>query len=219
MMVHHIDSLRYCTGMNVVKIQAFTFIPYYSGWLGASTVMANMALALPGKELVKEDYVYMQYHGDWQSRGLKRSWEDDFEFIGQKGSLRVEPPEIPPPDNKLWEQTSVQPLVGEPSGNHISLYQDSPDLSKCEVSEIEKRYDIENNPENHNDQMYILDELAECIESKGVRQPQTHFAEGFKSFVVSQGAMESSRTGKTVWLPEILARSDSRALIFSIFPY
>ena len=57
MMVHHIDSLRYCTGMNVVKIQAFTFIPYYSGWLGASTVMANMALALPGKELVKEDYV------------------------------------------------------------------------------------------------------------------------------------------------------------------
>ncbi len=74
-------------------------------------------------------------------------------------------------------------------------------------------------PENHNDQMYILDELAECIESKGVRQPQTHFAEGFKSFVVSQGAMESSRTGKTVWLPKYLARSDSRALIFSIFPY
>ena len=30
--------------------------------------------------------------------------------------------------------------------------------------------------ENHNDQMYILDELAECIESKRVRQPQTHFA-------------------------------------------
>jgi predicted dehydrogenase len=200
MMVHHIDCLRYCLGMELVKIQAQVYKPAWSEWLGTSTIMANLVLAPNGKERDKSSYIYGQYYGDWQARGLKRSWEDGFEFYGPKGSIRIELPGEPA--ENVWEKTSVMPLVGEPAGSKIIQYLDSPDLNKVTISEIPKRYDIEHHPFNYNDQMYILDDLARCIKTGGKQQPKLNFEEGFKSFVVSQAAIMSAELEKTIWIPQ-----------------
>jgi predicted dehydrogenase len=200
MMIHHIDCLRYCTGMEIVKVQAQVYRPAWSQWLGTSTVMANLVFAPRGKEFDKHSWVYGQYYGDWQARGLKRNWEDHFEFYGPKGSIRVELPDQG--EDLGWEKTSVMPLIGEPAGSKIYLYLDTPDLNQVMIQEIPKRYDIQNNPQNFMDQIFILDDLARCIESGGKIQPILNFEEGYKSFIVTQAAILSATNGNTIWVPK-----------------
>ncbi|HMF32781.1 MAG TPA: Gfo/Idh/MocA family oxidoreductase [Candidatus Lokiarchaeia archaeon] len=198
MMAHHVDVLRYCTGFEVVKVQAQVFRPWWSQWLGTSSVFCNMVLAPKGRERVKEEWVYCQYHGDWQGRGIRSNWKDLFEFYGPSGCIRVESPDDP--QLPSWEPTPVMPLAGQPSGSHIVAYMDDANLN-TQVEEVPLREDVEHNPQNHIDQMYILDELADCIRSGGEKQPMVNFEEGYKTFIVTHAAIESSKTGRTVWLP------------------
>ena len=205
MMVHHIDSLRYALDMDVVQVQAKVFKPSWSRWLGTSTVYMNMVMAPQGKENDKDTWVYGQYLGDWQSTGLKNDWEDQIEFFCKRGSIRFEPPE-----NKvkkgawmdMWEEINGVKLIGEPLGSKLYSYLDQEDGKTVHKKEVEKRIDIENNPASYLDQVYILDELASCIRSKGKIQPQTNFEDAFKSYLVTRAAILSSDTGKTIWLPD-----------------
>jgi predicted dehydrogenase len=202
MMVHHIDLLRYCCNMEIIKVQAQVFTPNYSKWLGTSAVSANLIMAPPGKELDKDEWINCTYYGNWQSRGIRDPWQDSFAFYGEKGSIQIEPPIEA--NDKNWEQSPgmPMPLAGEPPGTRIVAYLDNKDFKGTEVKELEKHLDIEGNPQNYNDQMYLLDEFARCIESKGNIQPMINFEEGLKSFLVARGAIESSKTGNTVWLPK-----------------
>lgn len=205
MFAHHVDCLRYATGMEVVQISARRLRPSWSGWLGSSGLLAHMALAPAGKERDRASWVPAQYYGDWQCRGVKREWEDLHEFYGELGSLRVEPPETPP--DHLWERSAVADLVGEPAGSRLVTYLESGQARDLVVKELPKRTDVEAtrpefpNPEGHVDQMYILEELAQSIRSGGAFQPQTCFEEGFKTFVVTRGAVQSAQEDRAVWLP------------------
>jgi predicted dehydrogenase len=93
------------------------------------------------------------------------------------------------------------PLAGQASGSHLVAYVDDANL-KTTVEEIPFREDVGNRQEGHIDQMYILDELADCIRSGGQQQPATNFEEGYKSFLVTHAAIESSETDRTIWLPK-----------------
>lgn len=199
MMVHHIDSLRYCTDMEIVKVQATTFTPKWSRWLGDSTVFANFVLAPKGQERNKEAWVYCQYSGDWQGTGIRNNWEDSFEFFGKYGAIKVEPPLEQ--QKEVWEKGPIMPLAGEASGSRFLLYKDTKP-SQTEISEIPKRWDIEGNPHNFIDQMFILDELANCIKSNGRKQMKSNFEDGYKSFLITRLAVESSKTGQTYWAPK-----------------
>jgi predicted dehydrogenase len=199
MAVHHFDCFRYCTGMEVIKIQAQVFTPSYSQWLGSSTIFANMVLAPPGKEKIKEEYVYLQYHGDWQSTGLKQNWNENFQFYGGKGMVSIEPPVVP--SKEQWATDRGQLLVGEMANSRIVAHLDN-SSGGCTDNEIPKQYDIDGIPDGFMDQSYILEGLAQGIESKGKKQFKCNFEEGYKSFLVTQGALESMKTGKTVWLPK-----------------
>lgn len=199
MMVHHMDALRYATGLEIIKIQAQTFTPSYSKWLGSSTVFATMVLAPRGEVNNREKWVYTHYSGDWQARGLLHSWEDTFSFFGPKGSLRIE---TPPDASDGWAKTSVMPLAGEPEGAQIVFYEDGQNLQGCNRQVLEKRDDIEHNSQKYVDQMYMLEDFYQCVESKGKRQPQTNFQEGYRSFLATWGAVESSKTGYVISLPE-----------------
>jgi hypothetical protein len=50
--------------------------------------------------------------------------------------------------------------------------------------------------------MIILEQMGLGIESKAKRQPGTNFLEAFRTFACTQAAIESSRTGKTIWVPD-----------------
>jgi hypothetical protein len=90
------------------------------------------------------------------------------------------------------------PLAREPLGTRIVSYLDGKDFQEVIECEIPNQLDIEGNPNDYNNQMCILDELLHCIESKEKQQPTVNFAEGYKSFLVSRAAIESSKTGQTV---------------------
>lgn len=199
MMIHHMDVLRYTTGLEFIMIQACVFKPIWSKWLGVSSVIMNFVMAPKGKEQEKDEWIHGQYYGDWQGTGLKVDWEDTFEFYGPKGSIRIEPPAER--QASAWEKGPLMPLAGEPMGTHITLYQDNQG-GKQTVTEVEKRTDVEHHPQGFIDQMYMLDDLYQCIQSGGQRQPMVNFEEAYKSFLATRLAVLSSQTGKTIWVPD-----------------
>ncbi|MHA1679665.1 MAG: Gfo/Idh/MocA family protein [Promethearchaeota archaeon] len=205
MMVHHVDSIRYATGLEVVQVQAKIFKPAWSKWLGTSTVFMNFTMAPPGREDDVDSWVHGQYHGDWQARGLKHDWEDACEFYGPAGSIRIEPREKKEKEAvwmDIWETYKGVPLIGEPSGSRLVAYVDDASNKCVHVREIEKDTDVARNGKDYVDQLCILEEMKQCIESGGKKQPGTCFEDGFKSYLVTRAAILSSRENKTIWLPD-----------------
>ncbi len=200
MLAHHVDVLRYSTGMEIVEVQAQVYKPRSSKWYGTSTVSLNLTFAPRGEESNKDKWVRGHYYGDWQSRGGPQLIRSSFEFMGDLGSIAIEPSREP--QKGLWERTATTEMVGEPAGSELVAYLDDPNLVSNTREVILKRQDIEGNPKNLLDQQYILDELSQCIKSGGKQQPKINFEEGFRTFLVTQAAIESSRTGLSIWVPK-----------------
>jgi predicted dehydrogenase len=176
MAVHHLDLMRYITGLDIVQVKADLFIPRYSQWQGSSSVFVNLGLAAPEDYNHRHNWVWAQYYGDWQMRG--RGF-NDVTFYGEKGQAKF----------SEW-------------GLDLKIYKDT------EGKEFEEdgflmadAGPIEGYDDKHQSQGHILEEMHRCIESGGQEQPLTNFKEAFKSFAVSQGAIESSRYGKNIWVP------------------
>jgi hypothetical protein len=73
---------------------------------------------------------------------------------------------------------------------------------KWHTDKVPLSSDVEGNTKNYTEQVYILDQMANGIDSKGKNQPSTNFKEAFKSFVITMGLKESQRTGAKVFLPK-----------------
>lgn len=61
---------------------------------------------------------------------------------------------------------------------------------------------VENLGTEYVEQCIILEMMKRGIDSKGKVQPVNNFKDVFKSFSAVMGAIESSRTGKAVWVPD-----------------
>ncbi|MBD3353764.1 MAG: hypothetical protein GF364_19945 [Candidatus Lokiarchaeota archaeon] len=177
MCTHWFDLLRYETGLDVVQVRCDTFIPKYSKWQGSSTAFVNLGLAKPEDFEDRSKWVWCQLYGDWQRRGPGYS---RFEFFGGKGQAEKKPWGVEykkylDEDGKKWEEDGY-------------LFMDAGPMEGIDVP--------------YTDQGFILEMMKRGIESNGKEKPGTHFAEAFKSFAVSMAAIESSRTGKAVWVPD-----------------
>ncbi|MHA1793936.1 MAG: Gfo/Idh/MocA family protein [Promethearchaeota archaeon] len=173
---HWFDTLRAITGMDVVQIKADTFMPRYSEWFGASTMMANLALARPEDYNHRHEWVWVQLFGDWQLGGPPSS---EFRFYGKKGQFSVE----------SW-------------GLALSLY---PDLNDRRKVEEDAYLPIDAGPIRGTDyegQGVILDQMSKGIDSNGKIQPDTNFREAFKAFACVMAAIKSSHSGQSVWVPD-----------------
>ncbi|MHA1732535.1 MAG: Gfo/Idh/MocA family protein [Promethearchaeota archaeon] len=177
MSVHWFDTMRYVTGMDVVQVKADVFMPRYSEWHGSSTVYANIALAHPDDYNHRHNWVWCHFYGDWQARGPT---SDLVVFYGSHGQMRR----------------------NDPWGLELKLYTDMNDTRKFEEDGYLPVADVENLGTNFTGQEIILEMMKRGIDSGGKQQPGTHFAEAFKSFSVAMACSESSRTGKTVWVPD-----------------
>ncbi|MFX0100713.1 MAG: Gfo/Idh/MocA family oxidoreductase, partial [Candidatus Hodarchaeota archaeon] len=146
MMVHHVSILRYATAMEIIKVSAQVFRPAWSTWLGSSTVLMNMVMAPPGKEIEKDEWINAQYYGDWQGTGLKSGWEDNYEFYGPRGSIRFEPSAVKQREAvwmDMWQVVDGIKLIGEPGINTLTAYINDEKRQKVEVRELETKKDIE----------------------------------------------------------------------------
>jgi predicted dehydrogenase len=176
MCTHWFDLLRYVTGMDVVQVKCDTFIPRYSKWNGSSTCFVNLALAHKDDYKHRHNWVWAQIYGDWQKRG---PGVDDFQFFCSKGEAKL---------TGAW-------------GLETKIYLDEEGY-KWEEDGYLPQADVMHLGTNYDGQGIILEMTKRSIESKGRYQPETNFKEAFKSFAISMAAVESSRTGQSVWVPK-----------------
>ena len=86
MAIHHFDMCRYMTGADPVAVYAREFNPagsWYAGDVSASCIfeMSNGTV--------------FNYRGSWCSEGCHTSWNGDWRFIGERGSLLYEHDKLP----------------------------------------------------------------------------------------------------------------------------
>ena len=174
--VHFFDLIRFITQKDIVQVKADVFIPNSSTWQGSSTTLANLGIAAPEDYNHRREWVWGEYYSDWQRMG-----PPDFlwEFSGKSGRFVID-------GNwglKTWLYTNEDGSKWEEDGYMIDN-------------------DVANMGTNYDGQMVILEQMKRSIDSKGKEQPMTNFKEAFKSFAVTMGCLESSRTGKSVWIPK-----------------
>ncbi len=150
-------------------------MPRYSEWHGSSEVFAQFALAKPEDYNHRHEWVWCQLYGGWQRRGPTGQ---EFMFYGSDGQAKM----------SEW-------------GMECKLYIDPNDSRKFEEDGYMPQQDIENLGTTYTGQGIILEKFSRGIDD-GKTECGTNFKEAFKSFAVSMGAMESSRTGKAVWVPK-----------------
>ncbi|MCY2929882.1 MAG: Gfo/Idh/MocA family oxidoreductase [Planctomycetota bacterium] len=78
MAIHHFDLARFMTGKDPVAVYAKEFNPkgsWYKGDVAASAIFEMT------------DGVIFTYRGSWCAEGLHTSWNGDWRFIGDKGTL------------------------------------------------------------------------------------------------------------------------------------
>ncbi|MHA1821972.1 MAG: Gfo/Idh/MocA family protein [Promethearchaeota archaeon] len=177
-MIHWFDLLRYTTSMDIVQVYADSFIPKGINWQGSSTVIANLALAKPEDYYDRHKWVWVRFYGDWQRRGPRDAHTEVREFSGTKGRLIVNGPWLETwiytnEEGTKWEEDGVMP-----DGNILGLG------GKYEGQEM------------------ILEQMKIAIDSNGEKQPDNNFKDVFKSFAAVMGAIESSRTGRAIFVPD-----------------
>ncbi len=175
-MVHWFDLMRFITGMDIVQVKCDSFIQNWSDWQGAPTILVNLALAKPDDYNHRHNWTWARFYGDWQRRGPKLETQ---EFLGEKGRFKI---------SSAW-------------GLELMLYTDGLG-NKWEEDGYLPQQDIENMGTKFDGQCIILEQMKRSIESGGKKQPQTNFRDTFKSFAATVGAIESSRTGQTIWVPD-----------------
>lgn len=177
-MIHWFDLLRWITEMDIVQVRADSFIPRGIDWQGSSTIIANLALAKPEDYHDRHNWVWCRFYGDWQRKGPRDDHTSLKEFSGTKGRMKIKGPWV-----ELW-------LYTDKLGN------------KWEEDGVMPKQDICNLGTDFDGQRIILEQMKRSINSKGKKQPDNNFTDVFKSFAAVMGAIESSRTGKAVFVPD-----------------
>ena len=86
MAIHHFDLARYMTGTDPVAVYAKEFNPkgsWYKGDVAASCIFEMT------------DNVIFTYRGSWCAEGCSTSWNGDWRFIGDKGTLLYDHDQTP----------------------------------------------------------------------------------------------------------------------------
>jgi predicted dehydrogenase len=86
MAIHHFDLCRYMAGVNPVAVYAKEFNPHGSWYKG--NVAASCIFEM-------SDGVIFTYRGSWCAEGCHTSWNGDWRFIGDKGTLLCEKDQPP----------------------------------------------------------------------------------------------------------------------------
>lgn len=177
-MIHWFDLIRYITEMDIVQIYADCFIAKGIDWQGSNAVIANLALAKPKDYYHRHNWVWCRFYGDWQRRGPTDINTDLKEFSGTKGRMTIRGP---------WCE--------------LNLYTDSGG-TKWEEDGVIPDNNILNLGTQYDGQVMILEQMKRGIDSKGKIQPDNNIRDVFKSFAAVMGAIESSRTGRAVFVPD-----------------
>ncbi len=178
-MIHWFDLLRWITGLDIVQVSADTFVPAGIDWQGSSTVLANLALAKPEDFHNRHNWVWCRFYGDWKRMGPRDLNTDLKEFSGTKGRAKLTSGFL-----ETW------------------IYEEEGRGSKWEEDGVLPQQDICDLGTTYSGQLIILEQMKRGIDSKGETQPDNNFLDVYKSFAAVMAAIESSRTGKSMYVPD-----------------
>lgn len=161
MAVHHFDLARYFSGLDAVAVYAHEFNPrgsWYKGDVAATCIfeMSNGAV--------------FTYRGSWCSEGMHTSWNGDWRFIGEKGTVIMEK-----------DQTIHGQVVAKQNGAFNLPLKDVKVPAKREIK-----------PGMHG----ALREMLQFLRKGTI--PQTECHDNIKSLAMVLAAIESSQKRKRI---------------------
>ena len=163
MAIHHFDLARYFTGLDAVAVYAHEFNPHGSWYRGdvAATCIFEMS-----------NGAIFTYRGSWCAEGCHTSWNGDWRFVGDKGTLLNEK-----------DQGSRGEIVTDADGFHRA----------------KKELKIPAPKIKHGGMHGALREMLAFLRTG--KTPQTECHDNFKSLAMVLAAIESSHKKKKVAVP------------------
>jgi predicted dehydrogenase len=162
MAIHTFDAARFLSGADPVAV-------YCKEWNPAGSWYDHGASAVATFEM-SNGLIYT-YRGSWCAEGFPTTWESDWRFIGQNGTL------------KWTNGADVQAQAVAATGGFQSTYQDV----------AVPLYDGVNDVAGHKS---LIQEFVSCIQTGA--EPETICTDNIKSLAMVFGAIESAETGKRV---------------------
>ncbi len=160
MAIHQFDLARCMTGTDPVAVYAHEFKPKGSWYRGDAAASCIFEMT---------DGVVFTYRGSWCAEGCPTSWNGDWRFVGEKGTLLLE-----------QDQPPTGQVVAGKSGFHRPLR---------DLSILKPRL-------KYGDMHGALREMLRFL--RDGKTPQTECHDNIKSLAMVFAAMESSRKGKRV---------------------
>ena len=160
MAIHHFDLARFFTGADPVAVYAKGFNPKGSWYRGDAA--ASCIFELTGG-------LVFSYQGSWCAEGQPTSWNGDWRFVGERGSILYER-DAPPQAQVVAGDSGFQRPLRDLGLPPVTL----------EVSQ----------------QHGALREMLNFL--RGGARPATEAKDNIKSLAMVFGAAESSRTGERV---------------------
>ncbi len=160
MAIHHFDLARYMSGADPVSVYAHEFNPagsWYKGDVSASCIFEMT------------DGVVFTYRGSWCSEGFHTSWNGDWRFITDRGTLLLEK-----------DENAHAVEVANNEGFHRQLKEVALPAPCLE----------------HSNMHGALREMLAFVRTG--EKPQTECHDNIKSLAMVFAAIESSRTGQRV---------------------
>ena len=161
MAIHSFDAARLLTGSDPISV-------YCKEWNPRGSWYDHDASAVAIFEMTN-DIIYT-YRGSWCAEGLPTSWECEWRFIGQEGSM-------------MWDGgTRHRAEIAKRSGGFLSVYQDIeiPDYRSDAIG-------------GH---AGLIQEFLACIQDG--TEPETNAVDNIKSLAMVFGAIESAEKGYPV---------------------
>ena len=159
MAIHHFDLMRMLTGANPVAVYAKEFNPVGSWYKG--DVSAHCVFEM-------SNGVFFNYRGSWCSEGMHTSWNGDWRFIGEKGTVCYERDQTP---------------RGEAVTGGTGFFRDKESFEVADVATADS-------------QLGAIRELKAYLDTGAKPQGECH--DNIQSLAMVFGVIESSRKGRRV---------------------
>jgi len=160
MAIHHFDLIRFMTGTDPVAVYAQEFNPRGSWYKGDVSAMVIFEMS---------NGVMFSYRGSWCAEGCHTSWNGDWRFIGDKGTLLC-----------VQDQPPTGASVKKPGGFFSEMAPVVPTKT----------------PLKHEGQHGALRELLAYMRTG--KKPQCECHDNIKSLAMVFSVIESSKKGKRI---------------------
>ncbi len=175
MSIHHFDLMRYCLGVDPVRVYALGWGPRWSYFTHQSACQALL-------EMTKG--VHVTYDANWVARGQETGWNGDWRIECSEGAIWVS-------EKGGRMVVELDPGSGRAKGRRVKVKPAGRSYDSYERAGATKLVRMRTT-----DQEYSLTEMVNAISRR--RQPETSGKDNLKSIGMVFAAIDSIKRGRPV---------------------